>query len=59
MDGHHGPQSPNSPDRKDKDFFKEVESQSFQHTVVIPTNGKNGNNSGMCNAVLKDLNEIG
>lgn len=48
MDSHHGPQSPNSPDRKEQDFFKEVESQSFQQTVMIPTNGKNGNNSGKC-----------
>ncbi|XP_020614623.1 ADP-ribosylation factor GTPase-activating protein 2-like [Orbicella faveolata] len=46
LDSHHGPHTPNSPDRKDHDFFKEVESQSFQQTVVIPTNGKNGNNAG-------------
>ncbi|KAJ7379269.1 ADP-ribosylation factor GTPase-activating protein 2 [Desmophyllum pertusum] len=56
VDGHHGPQSPNSPDRKDKDFFKEVESQSFQQTVVIPTNGKNGNNSG--NDLSKNMEDL-
>jgi len=49
LDSHHGAHTPNSPDRKDHDFFKEVESQSFQQTVVIPTNGKNGNNSGKWN----------
>ena len=51
IDGHHGPQSPNSPDHKDQDFFKEVENQSFPHTVTIPTNGKNGNGSGKCDVI--------
>lgn len=40
LDGH-GPHSPNSPDGKEHDFFKDVENQSFSQTVSIPTNGKN------------------
>ncbi|PFX31524.1 ADP-ribosylation factor GTPase-activating protein 3-like [Stylophora pistillata] len=56
LDSHHGPQSPNSPDRKEQDFFKEVESQSFQQTVMIPTNGKNGNNSG--NDLNKNMEDL-
>lgn len=39
LDGH-GPHSPNSPDGKEHDFFKDVENQSFSQTVSIPTNGK-------------------
>lgn len=48
----HGPHSPNSPDGKEHDFFKEVENQSFSQTVSIPTNGKNNHrNDGMFNAL--------
>ena len=51
LDGH-GPHSPNSPDGKEHDFFKDVENQSFSQTVSIPTNGKNNHgNDGMFNAL--------
>lgn len=46
IDSHHGP---SSPEHKDKDFFKEVETDLPQPNFSIPINGSNGNavnNSG-------------